>query len=285
MNQKQDMNLDRFSEFSEFFSSSKKNLNKSRPETIISLNGVDTVYEGEKTPALFNVNLKINRGEYVLIIGPNGSGKTTLLETILGLLKVKTGTIKVFNTPLKKARVEIRRKIGYVIQNFEMDPNQPFIVKDIVMIGRVAFRGSGRPPKAQDWFAVKESLKLVGMEELMNRPIGKLSGGQQQKTLIAQALCKHPEILLLDEPFANLDLDTQEEMMNLLAFLKSMGVTILMVSHGIKIPPEVNRIVMINHGEIVINDSVVNACSNPLFEKYLVMEQAIKNWDFLKNGG
>lgn len=273
----------RLEEFSKFYSDSRKLHGLSKNEVIISLDGVNTVYEGERIPSLYDVNLKIHRGEYVLIIGPNGSGKTTLLETILGLLKVKVGTIEVFGYPLTKARDEIRRKIGYVIQNFEMDPNQPFIVKDIVMIGRVSFRGSGKPPKEQDWVAVKESLKVVGMESLMNRPIGRLSGGQQQKTLIAQALCKHPEILLLDEPFANLDLDTQDEMLKLLNYLKSMGITILMVSHGIKIPPEVDRIIMIDRGRIVIDDALEKAYENPLFEKYIVMEQAMKNWETIKN--
>jgi zinc/manganese transport system ATP-binding protein len=271
-------------EISKFFSFSKKNQDNLKDEVVINIEGVDTVYEGARVPSLYDVNLKIKRGEYVLIVGPNGAGKTTLLETILGLLKVKVGNIRVFNHPLDKARSDIRRKIGYVLQNFEMDPNQPFIVKDIVMIGRVAYRGSGKPTNEQDWDAVRRSLRLLGMEQLMERPIGKLSGGQQQKTLIAQALSKQPEILLLDEPFANLDLDTQEKFFKLLSLMKKQGVTILMVSHGVQIPPDVDRIVMINKGRIVINNSLENACENPLFEKYLLMEQANKNWNRIKNG-
>ncbi len=269
----------RLEEFSKYYSNSNNLITASKDEVIISLDKVNTVYEGERIPALHDVNLRIHRGEYVLIIGPNGSGKTTLLETILGLLKVKVGDIEVFGAPLTRARKDIRRKIGYVIQNFEMDPAQPFIVKDIVMIGRVAYRGSGKPPNEQDWKAVKESLRVVGMEELMDRPIGRLSGGQQQKTLIAQALCKHPEILLMDEPFANLDLDTQDEMIKLLNYLKSMGITILMVSHGIQIPTRVDRIIMIDRGKIVIDSTLEKAHENPLFEKYIVMEQAMENWE------
>ncbi len=255
-----------------------------KKEIIIFLNNVNTFYEGERIPALHNVNLKIYRGEYILILGPNGAGKTTLLETILGLLKVKNGIIEIFGHPITNARDDLRRKIGYVIQNFEMDPNQPFLVKDIVMIGRVARRGSGRPPNEQDWLAVKESLKVVGMESFMNRPIGRLSGGQQQKVLIAQALCKQPEILLLDEPFANLDLNSQEEIMRLLSYLKSIGITILLVSHGIKIPPKVDRIIMIDRGWIDVDGSLEKAYENLLFKKYIVMEQAMKNWETLGNG-
>ena len=152
------------------------------------------------------------------------------------------------------------------------------------MLFRSAYRGSGRPPKREDWEAVEQSLQLLGMEDLMERPIGKLSGGQQQKTLIAQALCKHPEILLLDEPFANLDLDTQEEMFELLATLKEMGVTILMVSHGLQIPPQVDRILMINHGRIILDEPLEEAYQDPLFEKYLVMEQAMENWNEIEKG-
>ncbi len=273
-----------FNQFADFFTSTRGSDLRKKDEIVISLKDVDTVYEGERFSALYDVNLDIHRGEYVFIVGPNGSGKTTLLETILGLLKVKVGQIKVFNSPLKKARNEICRKIGYVLQNFEIDPNLPFILKDIAMIGRVAIHGAGRPPKAQDWAAVKLCLKLLDLETLIERPIGKLSGGQQQKALIAQALCKYPEILLLDEPFSNLDLDAQDEMFKLLKFMKELGVTILIVSHAMQIPSEADRIIMINKGHIIVNDTPENAFQNSLFEKYMLMEKAVENCNRIKIG-
>ncbi|MHA1731780.1 MAG: metal ABC transporter ATP-binding protein [Promethearchaeota archaeon] len=241
-------------------------------EYIITLDNIDTVYSGESNPSLFDVTLRISRGEFVFIVGPNGSGKTTLLETILGLLQVNHGQFQVFNLPISKAQKIIRKKIGYVLQSFEISPDLPFLVKDVVMIGRAALVGAGHRPKKQDWGKVNEALDLVGMLEYRKRPIGKLSGGQQQKILIAQALCKDPEILLLDEPFANLDLESQESMLELFREMNQrMGTTILMVSHATQIPTWIDRVVMIQHGQVVVNAPRSYALEHPLMKNYMRM--------------
>ena len=103
---------------------------------VIELQNIETIYEGEQIPVIRNVNLTVKKGEFIAIIGPNGAGKTTLLETINGLLTYTVGKGLVFGKEISKNKSKIRKEIGYVIQNFEIDPLAPFLSKDIVMSGR-----------------------------------------------------------------------------------------------------------------------------------------------------
>ena len=143
---------------------------------IIELKNIETIYEGERIPVIKDINLDINYGEFISIIGPNGAGKTTLLETINGLLSYTNGEGSVFRKSINKYKNEIRKEIGYVIQNFEIDTLSPFLCKDIVMSGRTGKIGIFRFPTKKDWDKVWYSMGLVGMIDFANRPIGKLSG-------------------------------------------------------------------------------------------------------------
>lgn len=238
----------------------------------IILKNANTTYEGADRPTLHNISLQIEEGEYVLILGPNGAGKTTFLETINGLLKITSGELKVFNRSIKKKRTWIQKKVAYVIQGFDYDPFIPFLVKDVIMMGRVGKIGILNFPTKKDWDLAWHWLKEVEMYEMRTRPIGKLSGGQQQKVLIARALSKEPEILLLDEPYSNLDFNSKKKISNIFKSLnEEKKVTILLVSHEIsEIPPEINRIIYIDDGFVLFNGSV---------EEFLTTEHA----DFLKS--
>ncbi|HDO19702.1 MAG TPA: metal ABC transporter ATP-binding protein [Thermoplasmatales archaeon] len=222
-------------------------------QNIIELRNVNVIYEGERIPALYNITLDIMRGEFVAVIGPNGAGKTTLLETINGLLQCTSGIVKVFGKDVKKYGNEIRKRIGYVIQNFEIDPLDPFIAKDVAMMGRIGRLGLLRFPKSDDWKIVLDNLKILGVDALADRAIGKLSGGEFQKILIARALSQEPEILLLDEPLSNLDLDSRKRLCELLSDLhESRGLTTIMVSHDISYIPEIcSRVIVLDKGRIV----------------------------------
>ena len=224
----------------------------------IIFQNANTTYEGAERPTLHNVTLQIQKGEYVLILGPNGAGKTTFLETINGLLSITSGELEVFNRSIKNKRTWIQKKIGYVIQGFDYDSFTPFLVKDIIMMGRTGKIGILNFPTKKDWNLAWNWLKEVDMYDFRTRPIGKLSGGQQQKVLIARALTKEPEILLLDEPYSNLDLESKKKISNIFKTLnKEKKMTILLVSHEIsEIPTEITRIIYIKEGFVLFNGSV-----------------------------
>ena len=217
------------------------------------LKNIETIYEGERIPVIKGIDLYIDFGEFISIIGPNGAGKTTLLETINGLLTYTTGKGYVFGKEIKKNKNEIRKEIGYVIQNFEIDPLAPFLCKDIVMSGRAGKIGTFRFSNKDDWDKVWYSMGQTGMIDFASRPIGKLSGGEFQKILLARALAQQPKILLLDEPFSNLDLSSRLQIETLLNRIhEKQNITILIVSHDLRfIPSRCNRVIVLNKGKIV----------------------------------
>lgn len=223
---------------------------------LVNLENIDTSYEGERVSAIFDINLSVDEGEFIAIIGPNGAGKTTLLETINGILSYNGGKGYVFGNEINKNKYKIRKNIGYVIQNFEINPLAPFLCKDVVMSGRSGKIGFFRFISKNDWEIVWKSMSLVGMIDFASRPIGKLSGGEFQKILIARALAQQPSLLLLDEPFSNLDLKSRRQIEILLNRLyEKEKITIIMVSHDLGfIPSRCNRIILMNEGRVLLDD-------------------------------
>jgi len=222
---------------------------------IIELKNINTIYEGEKIPVIKNIDLSVGSGEFICIIGPNGAGKTTLLETINGLLSYTGGKGYVFGKEISKNKTFIRKKTGFLIQNFEIDPLAPFLCRDVVMMGLTGKTGLFRFHTKKDWEKVWYSMGLVGMIDFANRPVGKLSGGEFQKILMARVLIQQPKILLLDEPFSNLDYSSRHQIETLLNRLhEKYNLTILMVSHDLSfIPERCNRIVVIDKGRIIMD--------------------------------
>ena len=199
---------------------------------IVQFDNVTVAYGN--TIALEEVTFDIEEGEFLGIIGPNGSGKTTLLKTILGLVKPLTGMVKVFGRKIEENINGMRTKIGYVPQKEYIDPTTPFLVRDVVLMGRYAKIGLFRMPSKRDREKVIEVMKQVGMENMVDVPVGHLSGGQLQRVLIARALISEPEILLLDEPTSGLDVQSQVSIIGLIDRLHSeMGLTVLFVTHDI----------------------------------------------------
>jgi len=218
----------------------------------IRLDGVSTVYEGERIPAIRDISLRVGRGDFVCVVGPNGAGKTTLLETINGILRYTSGNVRVLGQDIAKKGSQIRKRIGYVIQNFEIDPLAPFLVKDIVMSGRSGRMGLLKFPDEEDWTTVSRALEVVGISGFLNRPIGKLSGGEFQKVLFARAIAQEPDIFLLDEPFANLDAKSRKAIDRIISDLSSSGASILMVSHELgAIPQSCTHIVILDSGRVI----------------------------------
>lgn len=221
---------------------------------VVRLENVYTAYEGAGYPTLTDICLTIRKGEYVIIGGPNGAGKTTLLETINGMLPITHGKAEVCGHCVRGDGVHVRRRVGYLLQNFSFDPLTPFTVREVVLMGRFGKIGLFRKPRKEDHEAVEKAIRLVGIEDLAGRLIGQLSGGQQQKVLLAQNLARDPEILLLDEPFSNLDMFAREAISDLLSRLVLSGITVIIVSHAFDdLPERTVRVVVMQEGKITLD--------------------------------
>lgn len=181
---------------------------------------------------IHDFSFEIHAGDYVGVIGPNGGGKTTLLRLMLGLLVPHHGEITILGgRPTDRS---VRKQFGYVAQRGgSIDPQFPATVEEVVRSGRTAQHGIfGRIGK-KDEQAIQHAIKMMGIEPLLHRSIGKLSGGERQKVLLARALSGEPKILFLDEPVDGLDPASRDEFYALLRNLNKDGLTIISVSHDV----------------------------------------------------
>ncbi len=186
------------------------------------------------TPVLWGVSFEVPKGAMVGILGPNGAGKSTLLKTILGFIKPVSGTIRCFGKTIE----QLKKHIAYVPQKESVDWTFPATVWDVVMMGRYGKRKLYEPLRLEDKKAVIEALKKVDMLLLKHRHISALSGGQQQRVFLARALAQDPILFLLDEPFAGIDMASEENIITLLKQLKNEGKTIIVVHHNLLTAPQ-----------------------------------------------
>lgn len=202
---------------------------------------------------LQNMKLALGRGEYIGLIGPNGAGKTTLLRAILGLVKTAAGSVTVTGNDKPG-----KQQIGYVPQRHEFAWDFPITVEDAVMTGRVRAIGWLKRPAVTDYTAVADALERVRMTHLRERPVGELSGGQRQRVLVARALALESTLLLLDEPFAGLDMPTQELLSGLFQELAAEGKAVLMSTHDLGAAfHECSRLILLNR-TIIADDAPQN---------------------------
>ena len=194
------------------------------------------------TKILDGLSLNVQEGEFLGIVGPNGGGKTTLLRVILGLQKPTTGSVNVFgNDPIVS-----RSRIGYVPQHLFFDRDFPVTVGETALMGRVSRKGLFMRYGREDRALADQALETVGMTDLKKRQVGKLSGGELQRLLIARALAAQPELLLLDEPTASIDPEMKTTIYDLLDNL-TQSVTIILVTHDTgTISRKVSRIACLN---------------------------------------
>lgn len=181
-------------------------------------------------PVLEDINLELNEGDFLGLIGPNGGGKSTLLKVMLGLIKPDRGEVRIFGQKPEGAR----RYVGYMPQKTLFDPSFPVSAIEVVMMGRYSRTGLFRRYSSEDREAALSALEAVGMKELANREIGALSGGEQQRVFVARSLVSEPKLLLLDEPTAGVDAAQQAEFYDLLCKLnRKKGIAIILVSHDV----------------------------------------------------
>ncbi len=195
-------------------------------EKILQINSLTVRLDGRTV--LEDINIDVNKGEIVAILGPNGGGKTTLIKTCLGFIKPSRGYVRIFGKPPKEA---IKTgKIGYLPQKPSTPKNFPFSVLDVVLLGLI----NRKIPKKEKVSIAKQYLNYVGMSGYENHPFSNLSGGQQQRVSIARLLVAEPEIIFLDEPATGVDVVAQEGFYDFLQRLKNeKGITVIMVSHDI----------------------------------------------------
>ena len=188
-------------------------------DVLIEVKGVSFAYA--RHDVLKDVDLKIKKGDFIGIIGPNGGGKTTLLKIMLGLLKPTKGSVKI-----KKGIF-----VGYVPQYPSFDPDFPIQVKDVVLSsyidGKRPWTRIGKKEKRN----AEKALDMLGIKNIMNKQIGSISGGEKQRVLIARALARNPDVLILDEPTASVDTESGKKIYGTLEKLNKDGVAIVIVSH------------------------------------------------------
>lgn len=200
----------------------------------LCVRGLCLRYGGTGSLVLDQVGFEVPEGEQVALVGPNGAGKSTLLKAMVGLLRPQSGEVLVHGLPFGHDR----DCVAYVPQREAVDWRFPVSVLDVVLMGRYARLGWFRRPGPADRAAALEALADLGLADLAARPIGGLSGGQQQRVFLARALAQEPHILLLDEPFAGVDVTSQERVLALLDALRARHVTAIVATHDLQMAAE-----------------------------------------------
>lgn len=201
--------------------------------------------------------LAADRGEVLAVVGPNGAGKTVLLTTCLGLRKAARGRVTLLGQTVTGASAwalaRLRCRVGYVPQELPIHSQMPLTVREVVAIGRTGRAGLLRPLRAADWRVVDEWIDRLGLQAMRRQPYPQLSGGEQRKVLLARALAQEPEMLVLDEPTAYLDLGWREQIVATLDRLfAELRCTIVLVCHELEaIPACCRRVVLLVGGRVV----------------------------------
>ncbi|MFO7600059.1 MAG: ABC transporter ATP-binding protein [Candidatus Desulfacyla sp.] len=201
---------------------------------------------------LEDLSFSVHQGDFFIIIGPNGSGKTTLLKCISGILRPRTGGLEILGAPVHAySRKSLARSIALVPQTAPVD--FPFTVTEVVLMGRSPHLGILGVEHEEDLSIAHRAMEFTGVASLARRKLDQLSGGERQRVMIARAICQDPEIILLDEPTASLDLAHQVRVMDLMERLRhEKKVTVLMVSHDINLAALYgNRLMLLKEGRIL----------------------------------
>lgn len=200
-----------------------------RDEPALLVRNLTGRYPEENAPAVIDLNLQVPVGTTIALVGPNGAGKSTLIKLVAGLLPIQTGEVRVFGRPVANCR----HRVAYLTQRSGVDWKFPISVKRLVLGGRFVHLGWFGRPSSEDWQRVHAALERLGIADLAERQIGDMSGGQQQRALLARALVQDADLLLLDEPLNAVDVDTREMVAHTLHELKLQGKTIIVATHDL----------------------------------------------------
>ena len=238
------------------------------PESVISLNHLSVSLGGRTI--LHDLNVTISSGEFVAVLGPNGAGKSTLFKVLLGLIKPDSGQVKV----LGRTPSQGNSLIGYAPQHRVLETDVALRARDVVGFGLDGNQWGIGWPSARRTEVINQALREVDALPLADSPLGQLSGGEQQRLLIAQAMITNPKILLLDEPLSNLDIQHSQDIVTLAVRLaREKNITVLLVSHDVNpLLPYLDRVLFLarSHGtlgrphEVITSESLSKLYGTPV---------------------
>ena len=205
-------------------------------EAAIEVQKVDVGYRNSAAPVLHDVDFSIPQGSITALVGINGAGKSTLFKAMMGFLPLQAGHIRLLGMTVSEALA--KNIVAYVPQAEEVDWNFPVLVEDVVMMGRYGAMNFLRIPRRRDKERVQEALRRVGMWDYRTRQIGQLSGGQKKRVFLARALAQQAQIILLDEPFTGVDVQTEDALIELMRELRQQGCVMLVSTHNLGSVPE-----------------------------------------------
>lgn len=233
--------------------------------SVLDLSNVTFGYGGK--PAVEDVSMTVEEGEFLGLVGPNGSGKTTLLKLALGLLRPDSGTVTLFGEPAHEFADGTR--VGYVAQETTgTESGMPVTVREAVTMGRYPHAGRRRL-REEDREAVAEALATVGITHLADRRVSALSGGQRRRVFIARALAADADLLALDEPTVGVDSESREGFYELLRDLNDSGLTVVLVEHDIGVVTAfASEVACINRRLFFHGDTLAFSESDALREAY-----------------
>lgn len=226
-----------------------------------------------RKPVLWDIDLVVPEGTLVGIVGPNGAGKSTLVKCCVGLVRAVAGDIRVLDEPVHRLRsvalTQLRRRVAYLAQVLAPGSEMPLTAREVVAIGRTGRAGLCRPLRRADWHLVDHWIDRLGLAHVARRLYAVLSGGEQRKTLLAMAMVQQPELLLLDEPTANLDAYWREQIVQTLDQLhQETGLTIMLVCHDLEaIPCCARHVLVLREGRMLAQGPVGEVLQPELIER------------------
>jgi ABC-type cobalamin/Fe3+-siderophores transport system ATPase subunit len=217
--------------------------------------------------------LSVEEGEFVSVLGSNGAGKTTLLKLLCGLVKPNEGLAEFNGTNLSDVsewgKTNLRKRIGYIPQQAEYNSELPFTLREIVSMGRTGARGLFGRESIQGGGLIDYWIERLGLADFSGQTFNTLSGGEQQKALLARAMVQQPDMLMLDEPCGNLDFHWKQQITDIISELhKETGITVVMVSHETElVPAGCRRVIIMNNGRIIADGGTEEVFNSGALEK------------------
>lgn len=239
----------------------------------ISVRNIEFSYNG--SPVLKDIRCNIEKGDFIAVVGPNGSGKSTLIKCMNGILTPRRGTVMISGKEIKHHHLrDLAKTMAYVPQN--KYGSTPATVFDTVLLGRKPY--INWKPSQNDMEVASEIINRLHLDDIAMKDVNKLSGGQQQTVFIARALAQQPEILLLDEPTANLDLKHTIEIMDILKSLCDKGLTVIIALHDINLAIRyASGIMMLKEGEIFASGGSETVTEENLEKLYDIKVRVLEN--------